>query len=112
MDFPGNIFTLPCVGMVSVFANELETGFTFNDEMTLMMESQLFLALTNSTTGVARQITCNTIIIIFITDVTKVSILIRTDRERRDRMTTVITSVDHPLHSVRGFTDTGVSFPR
>lgn len=98
MDFPGKIFTLPCVGMVGVFANELETGVTFNDEMTLMMESQLFLALTNSTTGVASQITCRTIIIS--TDVTKVSILIRTDRERRDRMATMITSVDHPFHSV------------
>ena len=53
MHFPGDIFTLPRVGGEAVFANELETSITFNNKMTLMMDLQLFLALTNNATGVA-----------------------------------------------------------
>ena len=111
MHFPGDIFTLLGVGMVAVLANELETGITFNDKVTLMMVSQLFLALTHIATGVAGQITCWTIISTFSTDVTEVSILIRADRNRRDWMTTMITCENHSLHSSRGFTDAGVHFP-
>ena len=48
MHFPRDIFTLLGVGMVAVLANELETGITFNDKMTLMMVSQLFLAFTHT----------------------------------------------------------------
>ena len=97
--------------MVAVLANELETGITFNDKMTLMMVSQPFLALTHIATGVAGQITCWIIIITFSTYVTKVSILIRADRKRRDWMAAMITCENHSLHSSRGFTDTEVQFP-
>ena len=109
MHFPRDIFTLVGVGMVAVLANELETGITFNDKMTLMMVSQLFLALTHIATGVAGQITCYTIISTFSFYVTEVSILTRANR--RDWMTTMITCENHSLHSSRGFTDTGVQFP-
>ena len=99
MHFPRDIFTLVGVGMVAVLANELETGITFNDKMTLMMVSQLFLALTHIATGVAGQITCYTIISTFSFYVTEVSILTWANRKRRDWMTTMIACENHSLHS-------------
>ena len=90
MHFPGDIFTLLGVGSEAVLSDEHETGITFNDKMTLVMDLQLILALTNNATGVAGQITSRRTVIS--TSVTKVSILIRVRREWTDRMATMITS--------------------
>ena len=97
MHFTRDIFTLLGVGSEAVLTNELETGVTFNDKMSLMMDLQLFFSLTNKATGVAGVITCRTIIS---THVTKVSILIRVRREGTDRMATMITSENHPSHDI------------
>ena len=107
MNFPWNIFTLPGVGMEAVFTDELKTGITFNDKMTLMVDSQPFLVPTNNATGMTGQITCRAIILIS----DQVFLLIRAILERRDWITALITSENHLFHNNYGFTYTVVSFP-